>query len=121
VPRLKLTHVFMVPAMINLLLAEPTLATADLSCLKTLAYGAAPMAPARIREAWERIGPILSQGYGASESTSGVTRLSTADHAEALARHPERLASCGRAMGKPKCGSSTNAARRSATTRSANS
>ncbi|AVA34267.1 acyl-CoA synthetase (AMP-forming)/AMP-acid ligase II [Cupriavidus metallidurans] len=100
VPRLNLTHVFMVPAMINLLLAEPTLATADLSCLKTLAYGAAPMAPARIREAWERIGPILSQGYGASESTSGVTRLSTADHAEALARHPERLASCGRAMGE---------------------
>ncbi|AZG15877.1 AMP-binding protein [Cupriavidus pauculus] len=98
VPRLQLTHVFMVPAMINMLLAEPTLATADLRSLKTLAYGAAPMAPARIREAWERIGPILSQGYGASESTSGVTRLSTADHAKALADHPERLASCGRAM-----------------------
>ncbi|MGO4314275.1 AMP-binding protein, partial [Pseudomonas sp. KB_15] len=81
VARLQLTHVFMVPAMINMLLAEPTLATADLSSLKTLAYGAAPMAPARIREAWQRIGPVLSQGYGASESTSGVTRLSTVDHA----------------------------------------
>ncbi|MCA3188837.1 MULTISPECIES: AMP-binding protein [unclassified Cupriavidus] len=100
VARLKLTHVFMVPAMINMLLAEPTLATADLSSLKTLAYGAAPMAPARIREAWERIGPILSQGYGASESTSGVTRLSTADHALAMAGKPERLASCGRALGE---------------------
>ncbi|ODV44276.1 AMP-dependent synthetase [Cupriavidus sp. UYMMa02A] len=100
VARLRITHVFMVPAMINMLLAEPTLAQADLSSLKTLAYGAAPMAPARIREAWERIGPVLSQGYGASESTSGVTRLSTADHAEAIARHPERLASCGRALGE---------------------
>ena len=100
VARLQLTHVFMVPAMINMLLAEPTLATADLRSLKTLAYGAAPMAPARIREAWERIGPILSQGYGASESTSGVTRLSTADHAHAIAHQPERLASCGRAMGE---------------------
>jgi len=100
VARLRLTHVFMVPAMINMLLTEPSLASADLSSLKTLAYGAAPMAPARIREAWERIGPILSQGYGASESTSGVTRLSTADHAHALAHRPERLASCGRALGE---------------------
>ncbi|SOZ66307.1 putative acyl-CoA synthetase; AMP-dependent synthetase and ligase [Cupriavidus taiwanensis] len=100
VARLRITHVFMVPAMINMLLAEPTLAQADLSSLKTLAYGAAPMAPARIREAWERIGPILSQGYGASESTSGVTRLSTSDHADAIANHPERLASCGRALGE---------------------
>ncbi|WP_420998289.1 AMP-binding protein [Cupriavidus sp. 30B13] len=100
VARLRITHVFMVPAMINMLLAEPALASADLSSLKTLAYGAAPMAPARIREAWERIGPILSQGYGASESTSGVTRLSTADHADALARRPGRLASCGRALGE---------------------
>ncbi|MBO4122761.1 AMP-binding protein [Cupriavidus gilardii] len=100
IARLRITHVFMVPAMINMVLAEPSLATADLSSLKTLAYGAAPMAPARIREAWDRIGPILSQGYGASESTSGVTRLSTADHADALANRPERLASCGRAMGE---------------------
>ncbi|KAA6129651.1 AMP-binding protein [Cupriavidus cauae] len=100
IARLRITHVFMVPAMINMVLAEPSLASADLSSLKTLAYGAAPMAPARIREAWERIGPILSQGYGASESTSGVTRLSTADHADALANRPERLASCGRALGE---------------------
>lgn len=86
VERLRITHVFMVPAMINMLLNDPALAGADLRSLKTLGYGAAPMAPARIQEAWERIGPILSQGYGASESTSGVTRLSMADHAHALAK-----------------------------------
>ncbi len=96
VARLRINHVFMVPAMINMLLAEPSLDQADLSSLRTLSYGAAPMSPARIREAWERIGPILSQGYGASESTSGVTKLSTEDHAEALASRPQRLSSCGR-------------------------
>lgn len=96
VQRLQITHAFMVPAMINMLLAEPSLDRADLSSLRTLSYGAAPIAPARIREAWERIGPILSQGYGASESTSGVTRLSTAEHADALENNPERLSSCGR-------------------------
>jgi acyl-CoA synthetase (AMP-forming)/AMP-acid ligase II len=43
---------------------------------------------------------VLSQGYGASESTSGVTRLSIADHADAMAHRPERLASCGRPTGE---------------------
>ncbi|MET3553228.1 AMP-binding protein [Burkholderia sp. 567] len=98
--RLRVTHVFMVPAMINMLLNEPALAHTDLSALKSLSYGAAPMAPARIQEAWARFGPILSQGYGASESTSGVTRLTIADHAYAIAQCPERLASCGRPMGE---------------------
>lgn len=100
VARLRITHAFMVPAMINMLLNEPALADADLRSLKTLGYGAAPMAPARIEEAWRRIGPVLSQGYGASESTSGVTRLGIADHAYALASRPELLASCGRALGE---------------------
>ena len=100
IERLRITHTFMVPAMINMVLNEPVLDRADLGSLKTLGYGAAPMAPARIQEAWARIGPVLSQGYGASESTSGVTRLSIADHACAIAHRPERLASCGRPLGE---------------------
>lgn len=100
VARLRITHAFMVPAMINMLLNEPDLDSADLSSLKVLGYGAAPMAPARIEEAWARIGPVLSQGYGASESTSGVTRLSIADHIQAMHSAPERLASCGRPTGE---------------------
>ncbi|AKJ68424.1 AMP-dependent synthetase [Pandoraea thiooxydans] len=98
--RLRITHTFLVPTMVNMLLQEPSLARTDLSALKQLAYGAAPMAPARIREAWERFGPVLSQGYGASESTSGVTRLTKADHAHAIACQPELLASCGRPLGE---------------------
>ncbi|WP_228548396.1 AMP-binding protein [Sporosarcina obsidiansis] len=93
----RITHAFMVPTMIHMLLQEPTLATRDLSSLRMIFYGAAPMAPARIEEAWQRIGPILTQGYGASESTSGVTLLTVQDHAEALRDAPHRLASCGRA------------------------
>ncbi|MGT2434197.1 AMP-binding protein (plasmid) [Cupriavidus basilensis] len=96
VGKLGITHTMMVPAMVNMILAEPGLDRANLSSLRALSYGAAPMAPARIREAWERIGPILAQGYGASESTSGVARLSIADHAHAITHRPERLASCGR-------------------------
>jgi len=100
VEELRITNVFMVPAMINMILAHPDLGRYDLSSLKSLNYGAAPMAPSRIIEAWERIGPILSQGYGGAETTSGVLRLSRADHAYAIAHRPERLASCGRAIGE---------------------
>lgn len=100
VARYRITHTFMVPAMINALLQEPSLEASDLSTLRQLTYGAAPMAPARVEEAWRRIGPILAQGYGLSESTSAVASLSTRDHAEALRSAPERLASCGRPYGE---------------------
>jgi acyl-CoA synthetase (AMP-forming)/AMP-acid ligase II len=64
--------------------------------LKRLGYGAAPMAPARILQAMDVFGPVLSQGYGAGETTSGVCGLSVEDHLFARAAMPERLASCGR-------------------------
>ncbi|NEX62986.1 AMP-binding protein [Noviherbaspirillum galbum] len=100
VEQFRITHSFMVPAMINALLQDPTLGKRDLSSLRQLTYGAAPMAPARIREAWDRIGPVLAQGYGLSESTSAICTLTTRDHAEALRNAPDRLASCGRSYGE---------------------
>ena len=100
VEQFRITDTLMVPAMLHMLLQEPSLAKRDLSSLRMLAYGAAPMAPARIEEAWHRVGPILAQGYGASESTSGVTLLSRHDHAEAIREAPHRLASCGRPYGE---------------------
>jgi acyl-CoA synthetase (AMP-forming)/AMP-acid ligase II len=54
------------------------------------------MAPARILQAMDVFGPVLSQGYGAGETTSGVCGLSVEDHLFARAAMPERLASCGR-------------------------
>ncbi|WP_338881178.1 AMP-binding protein [Achromobacter veterisilvae] len=91
---------FMVPTMVNMLIAHPRLRQHDLSALRQISYGGAPMAPARIREAWEALGPKLSQGYGAGETTGGLVLLSALDHAEALSRHPERLLSCGRPFGE---------------------
>ena len=95
----RVTMTFMVPAMIHALLAEPSLKTRNLSSLRLLSYGAAPMSPARIREAWAAFGPVLAQGYGAGETTGGVVSLSIADHARAISgEKPELLASCGRAV-----------------------
>ncbi|MFS4517740.1 AMP-binding protein, partial [Delftia tsuruhatensis] len=92
----RVTHTFMVPTMINMLLAEIGGRYRPLPDLQRLGYGAAPMAPARILQAMDVFGPILSQGYGAGETTSGVCGLTVQDHLQARASRPERLASCGR-------------------------
>lgn len=97
IARHKVTMTFMVPAMIHALLAEPTRREHDLSSLRLLSYGAAPMSPSRIREAWDLFGPVLAQGYGAGETTGGVISLGIADHARAIAGDkPGLLLACGR-------------------------
>jgi acyl-CoA synthetase (AMP-forming)/AMP-acid ligase II len=101
IERHRVTICFFVPAMIHALLAEPSIRTRDLSSLRLVSYGAAPMSPARIREAWAVFGPVLAQGYGAGETTGGVVGLSVADHARAISgERPELLAACGRATGE---------------------
>jgi acyl-CoA synthetase (AMP-forming)/AMP-acid ligase II len=94
--RERVTHTFMVPTMINMLLAQVQGQYRPLPDLQRLGYGAAPMAPARIAQAMDVFGPVLSQGYGAGETTSGVCGLSVEDHLFARAAMPQRLASCGR-------------------------
>lgn len=54
------------------------------------------MSPARVEQAIGVFGPVLVQGYGAGETTSIVTTLTSQDHVEALQNNKERLASCGR-------------------------
>jgi acyl-CoA synthetase (AMP-forming)/AMP-acid ligase II len=96
----RVTMCFFVPAMINALLAEPSIRSRNLGSLRLVSYGAAPMSPARIREAWAAFGPVLSQGYGAGETTGGVIALGIEDHALAIeGGRPELLSACGR----PSC------------------
>ena len=100
VQRWRVTYTFMVPTMLNRLATHPDLQRYDIGSLKQVAYGGAPMAPARIREAWEKLGPVLSQGYGGGETTGGLILFSTEDHARAIREVPQRLASCGRPIGE---------------------
>ncbi|HRO59628.1 MAG TPA: AMP-binding protein [Burkholderiaceae bacterium] len=74
------TVAFLVPTMIYRLLDHPRCASADFSSLKMLSYGAAPMSPARIREAMQRIGPVLAQSYGQTECPSNILHLTPDDH-----------------------------------------
>lgn len=100
VERERITHVFMVPTMLTMLLAHPGLARFDLSSLRSISYGGAPMSARQIAAAWDAFGPVLTQGYGAAETTGGVTHFGIDDHRLALEQHPQRLLSCGRAFGE---------------------
>ncbi|HDS1754443.1 AMP-binding protein [Pseudomonas sp. M5] len=95
IERERVTRLFLVPAMINRLVNYPDVERFDLSSLKLVMYGAAPMAPALVKKAIELFGPILVQGYGAGETCSLVTVLTEQDHLIEDGNY-QRLASCGR-------------------------
>lgn len=95
IQRERVTRLFLVPAMINRLVNYPGVERFDLSSLKLVMYGAAPMAPALVKKAIELFGPILAQGYGAGETCSLVTVLTEQDHLVEDGDY-QRLASCGR-------------------------
>ncbi|WP_405483755.1 class I adenylate-forming enzyme family protein [Streptomyces sp. NBC_00009] len=94
----RITATFLVPAMLNMVLAHPGAAEHDLSCLTSVRVGGAPVSPQRLRDAVALFGPVVAQGYGLGETTSVVAGLSSAETARAVADDPELLQSCGRAM-----------------------
>ncbi len=83
----------MVPTMIYALLDHPEFDRFDLSSLETVFYGAAAIAPTRLKEAIERIGPVFSQFYGQAECPQTICVMKKADHDP---NDLHRLASCGR-------------------------
>lgn len=97
IERHRVTHTFLPPTLIYLLLDHPELGSADLSSLQCLWYGAAPMSAARLEEAIGKLGPVLGQLFGQTEAPMMISTMAPKDHLEAdgsLARH--RLSSAGR-------------------------
>ncbi len=97
VERHRVTHTFLPPTLIYMVLAAEELDTTDLSSLQCFWYGAAPMSPARLEEALTRIGPVMAQLFGQTEAPMMISMLPPADHFRrdgSIAT--ERLASAGR-------------------------
>jgi acyl-CoA synthetase (AMP-forming)/AMP-acid ligase II len=95
--RHRVTHAFLPPTLIYLLLDHPGLAAADLTSLQCLWYGAAPMSAARLEQAIDAIGPIMGQLFGQTEAPMMISTMAPDDHFHAdgtLAR--ERFTSAGR-------------------------
>ena len=89
----RITATMLVPSMLYALMDHPDAATADLSSLETVYYGASAINPVRLAEAIRRWGPIFAQYFGQSECPMVISYLGKADHD---LERPERLASCGR-------------------------
>jgi acyl-CoA synthetase (AMP-forming)/AMP-acid ligase II len=68
----------------------------DLSSLRRISYGGAPVAKELIREALERLGCDMQQRYGLTEAGGQFTILTPQDHRDMLAGKESIQSSCGR-------------------------
>jgi acyl-CoA synthetase (AMP-forming)/AMP-acid ligase II len=93
----RVTHTFLPPTLIYMLLDKAELNSADLSSLQCFWYGAAPMSTARLADALEKIGPVMAQFFGQTEAPMVISMLPPADHFDGDGQiASRRLASAGR-------------------------
>jgi fatty-acyl-CoA synthase len=93
----RVTHAFLPPTLIYLLLDHPDIGRYDLSSLQCLWYGAAPMSADRLEAAIGVFGPVMGQVFGQTEAPMMISVLAPRDHLRpdgTLAR--ERFTSAGR-------------------------
>jgi acyl-CoA synthetase (AMP-forming)/AMP-acid ligase II len=76
----KITHSFVVPTMLKRVMEHPKFDDHDISSLKLITYGAAPMPYEVVRKAVEVFHCGLMNAYGQTEATSAVTYLGPEDH-----------------------------------------
>jgi long-chain acyl-CoA synthetase len=76
----RITEMFVVPAVLMMLLATPSLATTDLSSLRLIFYGASPISEDVLVKCMAAFGCGFCQVYGMTETTGAITALSFEDH-----------------------------------------
>ncbi len=87
----RVAHAFLAPAMIQMMLQQPEAPAGDYSQLRSIAYGASPIAEDVLRRARATFGCDFVQFYGMTESSGGGSYLSPAAH-----DLPGKLTSCGK-------------------------
>ncbi len=85
----------MLAALLDHVDAEPS-ARDRLATLRTVAYGAAPMAPSLMRRAVDTLGVELTQGYGMTELSGNAVFLDPETHRRGLAGEDHLLRAAGR-------------------------
>lgn len=91
----RLQVMLLVPAMILFLVQSPQIRETDLSSLRLIVYGAAPIPADLLKEAMGIFKCGFQQVYGLTETTGAITLLPPEDHDPADAR---KLLSCGYAQ-----------------------
>jgi fatty-acyl-CoA synthase len=91
----RITTTFMVPTMLYRLLDQTKKMDFDVSSMRNIYYGASPISPKRLKEAFEVFGPIMRQQYGMTECNIVISRLSKSAHVWAYHNNSDVLKSCG--------------------------
>ncbi|MBR0812182.1 AMP-binding protein [Bradyrhizobium diazoefficiens] len=96
IARYGVTHTFLPPTVIYMLLDHPGLDRAKLGSLQCFWYGAAPISALRLAEALQRIGP-MAQLFGQTEAPMMISMMAPSEHYNADGTIAmQRLASAGR-------------------------
>ncbi|MBX7435522.1 long-chain-fatty-acid--CoA ligase [Mycobacterium sp. Y57] len=90
IPAHRVTNLLLVPAVIQRMLDTAGPAGGDLSGLRVVVYGAAPISDDVLLRGMGRFGSVFAQVYGMTETTGSITQLDGHDHL------PHLLRSCGR-------------------------
>ena len=88
----RLEVLLLVPAMVLFLLQAPQIRETDLSSIRLIVYGAAPMPVEVLRQALGVFPCGFQQVYGLTETTGAITLLPPSDHDP---NDPHKLLSCG--------------------------
>ncbi|MEJ2175043.1 MAG: long-chain-fatty-acid--CoA ligase [bacterium] len=76
----RITHAFLVPAMIQFMLQVPDVDKRDYSSLKVISYGASPISVSVLISAMRTFKCNFIQVYGLTETTGAITALPPEDH-----------------------------------------
>ena len=91
----RVTHGFVVPAVLQFMLMMPNMEGADFSSLRVLVYGASPISEEVLASCVEKFKPCkFWQAYGLTETTGAVVNLPPEDH-DPAGTNQHRLRSCG--------------------------
>lgn len=91
----RITHAFLVPAVLQFMLMVPGVKEADYSSLKVFVYGASPISEEVLAACVEMFKPCkFWQAYGLTETTGAVVNLPPEDH-DPTGPNKHRLRSCG--------------------------
>lgn len=96
IERLRISHVaFLAPTQIIKMLDEYEAEAFDLSSLKAITYGGAPIYVDHLRRAVDAFGPVFVQLFGQGEAPITITGMTAARHLELLAANDPRIGSAG--------------------------
>lgn len=97
IARERVTSLLLVPTMFYRLLLFPGLKDYDLSSIRRIWYGTAPMSVERLKEGIRLFGPVFRQNYGMTEIPQPILFLGPEDHVvDGTDMQTRRLSSAGK-------------------------